>query len=129
MRGERLQYLMLLLLPLLLLLASAQPSRPAFSIGSILLFSNSSSFEEGASRAADCSASTVADFSARLTMPEWDTHWAPQTFEDKRQGPFLLTYPKVTEQQIPQGCDRLAWAYQRLLAAVGLTINMGLNYW
>ena len=112
---------------LLLLYVSAQPARPTFSIGVLEAFNSSQHAKELDSL--QCAASAVTDFSSRLSLPQWNTSWTPVTFEDKRQGPFLSMYPQVSQEQIAKGCDRLQWAYQRMLAAVAVTINMGLNYW
>lgn len=136
------------LLLLLLLLSSvlAQPQRPSFSIGS-LLFENKRSpdsimsahvrptqqhaQEQGTPIATEqfCASSAAADLQNRLSMPQWDPEWSPNTFEDKRQGPYLSFYPRVSPEHIPEGCVPLQWAHQRLLAAVDDTIRMGLNYW
>lgn len=127
----QLQWCLLLLLPLQLLLnpALGQPPRPAFSVGS-LFFSGSLIKAPPAYPEPDCAASAADDFSDRLTLPQWDpAAWTPESFEDKRQGPYLSLYPRVTQQQVPQHCEPLAWAHQRLLAAVELTIQLGLNYW
>jgi hypothetical protein len=139
----------LLLLPLLLLLLGpvlAQPQRPTFSIGS-LLFENKRSrdsiqsarvrptqqlaAEKHTPMASEhsCASSAAADLQDRLSRPQWDPNWTPKTFEDKRQGPYLSFHPRVSPEQIPEGCVPLQWAHQRLLAAVDATIRMGLNYW
>lgn len=138
--------------------AFAQPARPSFSVGS-LLFQQRAQVQAGSVKpgntAADvglhtagsansttaaataqtqhlsnhCAASAVADFSSRLALPQWDPTWVPKTFEDTRQGPYLSLYPRVQLDDIPRECDPLQWAHSRLLAAVDMTIQMGLNYW
>lgn len=108
---------------------SAQPPRPAFSVGSITVPQRDLS--KHTNNAAEwCAASAVADLPSRLALPQWDADaWTPKTFEDKRQGPYMSLYPRVDwASQVPAGCDTLHWAQQRLLAGVNVIIQMGLSY-
>lgn len=98
-------------------------------MGSILIPRHASNVKDEATLVSICSASAVSDFSRRMALPQWNSSWTPKTFEDKRQGPYLSLYPRAEIDLVPAGCDPAQWAYQRLLAAVALTIQMGLNYW
>lgn len=127
----QLQWCLLLLLPLQLLQnpALGHPTRPAVSVGGLFFSGSLITAPIAHQLAPDCAASAADDFSDRLTLPQWDPAWTPESFEDKRQGPYLSLYPRVTQQQVPQHCEPLAWAHHRLLAAVELTLQLGLNYW
>lgn len=75
--------------------------------------------------ATSCTTSTNADFSQRSALqqsnvPNWQT-----TNQAGSWGPHSQPLPYVS---VPAGCDCSTWKTQRVLQAIDMFVNMGLNY-